>query len=101
MSMTMVSSRTMALPGADAVGYCDARQHVPSSAGASPTAAWARKRAASVDGLEEDNVKLEQLPPGGFRGAMADEQRDHVCLCTADPKIPRPRNGKHPDDDVH
>jgi hypothetical protein len=90
----MVSPRTEALAGVGVAGYRDVRQHVPSSAGASPSAAWARKRAASVDALEEDKVKLEQMQPGAPRAIAMDESRDHVCLCTSDPKIPRPRNGK-------
>ncbi|KAK0389707.1 hypothetical protein NLU13_3280 [Sarocladium strictum] len=88
----MVSPRTEALAGVGVAGYRDVRQHIPSSAGASPSAAWARKRAASLDALEEDKVKLEQMHPGAPRAIAIDEQRDHVCLCTSDPKIPRPRN---------
>jgi hypothetical protein len=92
-SMMMVSPRTLALPDPDIARYHDARHPVSVSAGASPSSGWPRKRAASIDMMEGDNVKSEQAWKAGSSNPTKNDQRDHVCLCTSDPKIPRPRNG--------
>ena len=92
-SMMMVSPRTLALPDPDIARYHDGRHTVSASAGASPSSGWPRKRAASIDMLEGDNVKSEQAWKAGSSNSTKNDQRDHVCLCTSDPKIPRPRNG--------
>ena len=49
-----------------------------------------------MDALGDDKVTLEQLRIGSENNMAIspEETRDHVCMCTSDPKIPRPRNGK-------
>ncbi|KAH8175702.1 HMG (high mobility group) box domain-containing protein [Sarocladium implicatum] len=88
--MMMVSPRTLALPDPELARFHDSRHPLSASAGASPSSGWPRKRAASVDALEGDNVKPDQPWKATSRDATKNEQRDHVCLCTSDPKIPRP-----------
>ena len=59
-----------------------------------------RKRLASlieVPGREESGSPVEEVPPPSATSttAASPDYAGHVCLCQPEPKIPRPRNGKH------
>lgn len=60
-----------------------------------PPARMTRKRAASLNTAEANNVRMEGMtlsaPTSGVRSG--DGVREPICLCTPAPKIPRPRNG--------
>lgn len=54
----------------------------------------ARKRAASINTAEANYARFEHLRLNTPTNMNKDSPRDHICLCTPAPKIPRPRNGE-------
>ncbi|KAH7015317.1 hypothetical protein EDB80DRAFT_889536 [Ilyonectria destructans] len=52
----------------------------------------ARKRAASINTAEANYARFEHLRLNTPTNMNKDSPRDHICLCTPAPKIPRPRN---------
>jgi hypothetical protein len=59
---------------------------------------WTRKRAASIAINEANQPRIEDLSLDTPRtlGHSATDIAKDTCLCTPAPKIPRPRNGRHP-----
>jgi HMG box factor len=73
-------------------------KHVEQQVPISPRTRLTRKRAAS---LNTDNANDPRIGDLALNSAStngpptSDPTREQVCLCQPDPKIPRPRNGKH------
>ncbi|KPM34625.1 hypothetical protein AK830_g11948 [Neonectria ditissima] len=52
----------------------------------------ARKRAVSINTVDASYARFEHLKLDTPTNMNIDSPRDHICLCTPAPKIPRPRN---------
>lgn len=65
-----------------------------------PIGGLPRKRAASINTADANYAMFEKLKINSAASLSSsasmslDTPRDHICLCTPAPKIPRPRNGE-------
>jgi HMG box factor len=73
-------------------------KHIEQQTSISPRTHLRRKRAASLNTGSSNDPRIGDLALNSASTSgppTSDPTREQVCLCQPDPKIPRPRNGKH------
>ena len=89
---------TRSAPTSSSTAEGTKKEKPTSPAPTSPSAT--RKRLSSLveaSEREEAGILAEEVPPPSATSttAASPDYPGHVCLCQPEPKIPRPRNGKH------